>query len=61
MTILESILTDIKTSKWYAVIVDEATGISHTEQMSLSVRWVNEKYQISEDTLGLMELPTPRP
>ena len=25
--------------------------------MSLSVRWVNEKYQISEDTLGLMELP----
>ena len=57
ITILESILTDIKTSKWYAVIVDEATDISHTEQMSLSVRWVNEKYQISEDTLGLMELP----
>ena len=57
MTTLESTLNDIKTSKWYAVIVDEATDISHTEQMSLSVRWVNEKYQISEDTLGLMELP----
>ena len=56
MTILESILTDIKTSKWYAVIVDKATDISRTEQMSISVRWVNEKYQISEDTLGLMEL-----
>ena len=25
--------------------------------MSLLVRWVNEKYQIFEDTLGLMELP----
>ena len=37
ITILESILTDIKTSKWYTVIVDEATNISHTEQMSLSV------------------------
>ena len=57
MTILESILTDIKTSKWYAVIVDEVADISHTEQMSLWVRWVNEKYQISEDTLGLTELP----
>ena len=57
VTILEKILTDIKTTKWYAIIVDEATDISHTEQMSLSVRWVNNKYEISEDTLGLIELP----
>ena len=57
LAVLEKILTDIKTSKWYAIIIDEATDISHTEQMSLSIRWVNEKYQISEDTLGLVELP----
>ena len=57
LAVLEKILTNIKTSKWYAIIVDEATDISHTEQMSLSIRWVNEKYQISEDTLGLVELP----
>ena len=56
LTVLEKILTDIKTSKWYTIIVDEATDISHTEQMSLSIRWVNQKYQISEDTLGLIEL-----
>ena len=63
VTILEKILTDIKTTKWYAIIVDEATNALHTEQMSLSVRWVNK---ISEDTLGLMELSStkaliPRP
>ena len=57
MTILKSILTYIKTSKWYAVIVDEATDILRTEQTSLSVRWVSEKYQISEDTLSLIKLP----
>ena len=51
LTVLEKILTNIKISKWY-VIVDEATDISHTEQMSSSIRWVNEKYQISADTLG---------
>ena len=60
LTVLEKILTDIKTSNWYTIIVDEATDISHTEQMSLSIRWVDQKYQISEDTLGLIELPNTR-
>ena len=60
LTVLEKILTDIKTSNWYTIIVDEATDISHTEQMSLSIRWVNQKYQISEDNLGLIELPNTR-
>ena len=53
VTILEKILTNIKTTKWYAIIVDETTDVLHTEQMFLSVRWVNK---LSEDTLGLMEL-----
>ena len=57
VTILEKILTDIKTTKLYAIILDEATDISHTEQMSISIRLVNNKYEISEDTLGLIELP----
>ena len=41
LAVLEKILTNIKTSKWYAIIVDEATDISHTEQMSLSIRKVS--------------------
>jgi len=32
------ILAEIKGSRWYAVIADEATDISHTEQISLSIR-----------------------
>ena len=31
--------------------------ISHTEQMSLSIRWANDMYQIFEDILALAELP----
>ena len=37
LTVLKKILTDIKTSKWYTIIVDEATDVSHTEQMWLSM------------------------
>jgi len=57
ITILENILTDIKSSNWYVIIADEVTDVSHTKQMSLSIRWVNKKYQISKDTFGLIELP----
>ena len=38
------------------MIADEATDISHTEQISLSIRWVNDTYQIFEDTLALSDL-----
>jgi len=44
-------------SKWYSVIVDEATDIANREQMNLSIRWVNEEYDISEDPVGLFCLP----
>jgi len=27
-----------------------------TEQLSVAIRWVNKKYQVHEDTLGLKEL-----
>ena len=54
--IRNEILAEIKGSRRYAVIADEATDISHTEQISLSIRWVNDTYQIYEDTLALSDL-----
>ena len=42
---------------WFSILADEATDISHHEQMSLSIRWVDEYYTMHEDTLGLFELP----
>ena len=41
--IIEKILTDIKTTKRYAIIVNEATDISHTEKCPY---WSMDKLQV---------------
>lgn len=42
---------------WFSLVTDEATDISHKEQMCLSIRWVNSSYEIHEEPLGLVQLP----
>jgi len=54
--VLREILTDIRSSTWFSLIADEATDISHNEQLSLSIRWVDSHYTIHEDTLGIVQL-----
>ena len=42
---------------WFSIIADEATDVSRNEQMSLSIRWTDDDYQIYEEPLGLVQLP----
>ena len=56
-TVLRNIIAQIKSSMWFALIADEATDISHNEQMCISIWWVNCWYEIHEDPLGLIQLP----
>ena len=56
-SVLRELLGEIKSSLWFSILADEATDISHHEQMSLSIRWVDDGYTIHEDTLGLIQLP----
>jgi len=51
LTVLEKILTRI--SKWYTIIVDEATDISHTKQMLLLIRSVNQSIRYLKILLAL--------
>ena len=44
----------------YGIIADEATDVSHNEQMSISIRWVDMDYTIHEDTLCLVQLENTR-
>ena len=53
-TVLQQILTEIKSILWYSLIADEASDISHNEHMNLAIRWVDYNY---DDTLGLFQLP----
>ena len=34
----------------FSVIADEATGVCNSAQLNLSIRWVNNKYKVFEDT-----------
>ena len=45
------------TLHWFGIIVDEATDVSNREQLNLSIRWVNDNYEVFEDPIGLFALP----
>ncbi len=42
---------------WFSVVVDEATDMCSTEQLNLSIRWVNNRYESFEDPIGLFRVP----
>ena len=55
--VLRDILSHVKESRFYSILADEATDVSHQEQMCLSVRWIDEDLNVHEDGLGLFQLP----
>ena len=56
-TILRQLLVDIRAANYFSLIADEATDISHNEQICIAVRWVDSSYTIHEAALGVVELP----
>ncbi|XP_065914462.1 zinc finger MYM-type protein 1-like [Dysidea avara] len=54
-TLLRSLLLRITKNapSWYSIIGDEATDVAKREQFNLSIRWVNNDYDIAEDPIGL--------
>ena len=59
-SVLRKLLTRIQSCLWFSIIVDEATDISRNEQMSLSIRWVENDNSINEECIGLVQLPDTR-
>ena len=58
LKVLRQLLMKIKSSDpcWYAIMVDEATDVSGKEQCNLSIRYVDNDYVVSEDSVGLFSL-----
>ncbi len=46
---------ELQCAKYYVIIVDEATDISKSEDMSLSVCHCTEEYEAKEDSIGIYE------
>ena len=58
-TVLRAVLERVKKQSpaWYAIIADEATDVTFSEQLNLSLRYVDYNYTINEDPIGLHRLP----
>ena len=59
LSILCTLLEKIRaySSSWYAIIGDEATDAANREQLNLSLWWVDDNYEVSEDAVGLFSFP----
>ena len=58
-SVLQKLLNNIKraTPHWFGIIADEATDVTNRERLNLSLRWVNDDYEVGEDPVGLFALP----
>ena len=53
--LLRGLLDEIRIAVWFAIIADETSDISHTEQLAISLHWVDTNYIINEDIIALCE------
>ncbi len=51
------LLENIHKASIFSLIADEATDVTNKEQLCISLRWVDEMFDIHEDALELVELP----
>ncbi|KAG8180978.1 hypothetical protein JTE90_024726 [Oedothorax gibbosus] len=55
--IVDNILKQVNTSKYFSVIFDETTDVSHISQLSLNVRYLDIKSSVvKEDFIGFIDL-----
>ena len=52
--LLRGIISNVKCANYFALIVDETQDVSRIEQLSVSIRWVDNSFNIHEDFAGLM-------
>ena len=53
-SVLRGLLSDIRSSTWFAILADEATEFN--EQMCVAIRWVDDVYEVHEGPLGLIQV-----
>ena len=41
---------------FFSLIADETRDISGKEQLVVSLRWVNDSYEVNEDLIGLVDV-----
>ncbi len=54
---MRDILCKIREACKFSLIADEATDVSNTEQLCITIRWVDNEFDIHEDPLELIHVP----
>ena len=55
--LLRELLGEIREVAMYLLIVDEATDVSHQEQLCISIRWVDSSFNIHEAPIEMIRVP----
>ena len=55
--VLREILCEIRAATVFAIIGDEATDVSRKEQLCVSIRWVDDDFNIYEAPLEFINVP----
>ena len=55
--LLRTLLSEIREAGMFSLIADEATDINNTEQLCISVRWVDTAFKIHESPVELSNVP----
>ena len=57
-TILRDLVSDLQSSPFICVMVDETTDISNREKSTIVIRWVAQDFQMHEEFIGLYNVPS---
>ena len=57
-TLLLELLADIREASWYSILADKTRDISNHEQLSITIRWVTNDYEVQEDLIGMVHVPS---
>ena len=51
--VLRGLVFDINSVRYFSLIADETRDMSGKEQLAITIRWVNDNYDVFEDLIGL--------
>jgi len=54
--VIRKIVGDVHSARYYAVIADESADISGKQQLSVTLRWVDDVFSVHEDFVGVYEM-----
>ena len=55
--ILRELLAEIREAEIFSLIADEATDVCNKEQLCITIRWVNQSFEIYETPVELINVP----